>query len=190
MKRDIDKIVKIGFGITIILISLIMFFYYAKLVGIMFLLLVGFVYLTFIFNVPWKERLLAGILAISIFWWDILQNKIADLGVDYRVTLATGITFKATSMIYIAFLIMFIIITYFIIYAVTNNRGNKIIDIIAGVFGYLGLAFLFGTALLSFYHPSDFIIPFLNTTTTLINLYHFGGIGVILISTLYFIITE
>ena len=129
--------IKISFAMIILIIALLIFFFYAKIVGILFLLLTWFVFLTFVFNVPWKERFLAGLLAISLFWWDILQNKVTDLGLNYRVTIATGITMKAITQLYIAFFTMFIILAYLVIFAVTNDKGNRVLDIVIGVVGVL-----------------------------------------------------
>ncbi len=181
---------QIGFGAVILMISLIMFTFYAKVLGAMFFALAGFVYLTFVLNVPWKERMLAGLLGISIFLFDILQNKISDHGLDYQVHLTSTTLIKATTLIYFAFVSLFTIITYLVIFAVINNKGNKITDMIVGAIAYLGLAFLFGTALISFYHPPDFVLPFFFTSTATITLYHFSGIGILILASLYFIITE
>lgn len=181
---------QIGFAATIVMISILLFTFYAKLIGVMFFALAGFVYITFLFNVPWKERLLAGLLAITLFLWDVLQNKIADKGLEYSVHVTSNVLIKATTLLYLSFVVMFTIITYLVIFAVINNKGNKITDMIVGSVAYLGLAFLFGTALISFYHPPTFLLPFFSLSLATITIYHFAGIMVLIITTLYFIITE
>lgn len=177
---------KIGFAIAILILSLIIFFFYERLVGGLFLILAGFVYLTFLFKVSWVERFFAGLLAIFIFLFDILRNKIADNGLDYKVHLTGTTLVKAVPLFYLAFFVMFSILSFLVIRAVINNKGNRIRDMIVGFIGFLALVFLYAMSMIEFYHPPTFLIPFFNIPLAVITIYHIW-IVILLIVMLYFV---
>jgi len=180
---------KIGSAITILILSIIIFSFYIKSAGVLFLLLTVFIYLTFIFKVKWVERFFAGLLAISIFWFDVLQNKLSQNGLDYEVHITTA-TVRAIPLFYIALTIIVFILGFLMVRAIINNKGHRVRDIIFGIVGFIAIIFLYAMAMLSFYFEPTKLIPFFGTELALITLYHFLGIFILLSVMLYYIITD
>lgn len=61
------------------------------------------------FNFPEKiELFLALSLAFLLFLFDVVQNKVLDLGTDYRVSFFSEYSAKASSFLWIAFILLVI----------------------------------------------------------------------------------
>ena len=188
--KDIFKenIAKIISGILIVILSVMIFLFYEKTAGILFFLLAVFVLITFIFDVNWQERMFAGLLAFSIFLFDVLQNKLAT-DINFMVHISAQ-EVRAMPLFWISYFIAFAILAFLMFRAVTNDVGNKVRDFIFGVVGLLGLGFMMTGAMLTFYFPPKTLIPFFAFEITIITFYHFLGIFLVIVATMYYIITK
>ena len=136
------------------------------------------------------ETILIVLMTLSLFLLDINQNKIQDFGLDYQVHFASNLLIKATTLFYVGFFVLFILLSTLIFYSIFNKKGNAKADFLIGIIGYLGLIFLFGFGLISFYYPATFQVPFFATTLAQIDGYHFVGIFLLILTIIYFSFTE
>jgi len=138
-----------------------------------------------------KDMVIAGISIIALFLYDIVTNKIADHGLQYKVNIFAGETVKATLLFWVALTIMIITSIILLYRAIINHKGSYARDLVfGGLFSIIALVILFGGALVQFYFPANFMIPFFNSEVLNISLYHILGIGFYIESFFYYILTR
>lgn len=131
------------------------------------------------------KRTEVGLLALfilALFWFDVLQNKVLDKGIDYEVTWFGNVTssalFLATLMIILVHIFLFLLFVFSL-----KSRGTSfLLDAFIGMFALFGVAILLA-GFVNIIH-SD-IIVFLGITMKSITFYHIG----ILIEVVYALYT-
>lgn len=141
------------------------------------------------FGLPDKlERFLIAALFLLLFFFDVLQNKFLDLGLDYRVNVISGISFRAINGFWIVILAYHIVLFSLISRSIWKRGTHHFYDFVVGIFAIIGVFAVIAGALLGIYFGANEMIPFIFNITQ-INLYHIG-IGLQVLSALYFIFTK
>lgn len=142
------------------------------------------------FRFPKKlEFILLFLATVFLFWTDILQNKIQDLGIDYQVHVTTEFKLLAINLFYFTFIITFLLILALTIRSILIRGTYYGYDFIGGFFGLLGLAVILTGATVGFSHPVTYQIPLFTKFISQIAYYHIG-IAMTIASMVYFTITE
>lgn len=136
------------------------------------------------------DAILGFVLTVILFLSDVLQNKILDKGLDYRVGITPDITAKAVVLWYYTLFLVFIVMLLYMLKAVLKRERGEALDVIMGSIGVLSVGVMFGTTMFMSSVGYNFTIPFFNWTSSLITIYHFGGIAAMLIVSAYFSFTE
>lgn len=138
-----------------------------------------------------KMSLLALIVFIlSLFLLDVNANLIGAYGPKILVNFIKGIKLPATSMFWLGFLgaaVSFLIFSTRSMYL--PKMYNKKIDFIFALVGIAGLMIILSGGMLLFWHDNSLQIPFFSYTFTRIDYYH-AGIGLEVLSILYYAITK
>lgn len=138
------------------------------------------------------EWILVGFALLSLWWLDTLQNKFIDLGLSYKVTFISGITYPAVNLFWIAVGLYHLFLFGTITRSMTSHKHrttHHYLDFVFGFIGILGIFFLVGGAISGIYFGADESLPFFFNITQ-INMYHLGGIFLQLISVGWFMFTN
>ncbi len=138
-----------------------------------------------------KFQMLAILLFIGgIFLLDVNANHIGAYGLGIEENFINGIKVRATDMFWLGFIIsslsFFVIILRSMFYHKTYPTK---LDIVFGAIGVIGLMIILSGGILLFWHPSSLPIPFFGVEIIRASYYHFG-IGLSIISILYFALTK
>ena len=135
------------------------------------------------------DSLLVFFLALSIFFWDILKNKLGDLGLGHQVIFKAGTTLPAVGLWYFSGILITVLLMALTLRAMYTPRGNILRDVLVGFIGMLGLVLLYGSALIEILTDLG-AMPFFNAMVAPVNVYHFGGILTIILVGGYFAFVE
>jgi len=136
------------------------------------------------------ELFIIFLLVLLVFWYDVSQNKVSDLGLDHKASIAGGITIPSILSLYLAGLGIVILLTFLMLRAVINRQGAIISDVIAGAVGFVGIIIFYATTVTSFFFEGSHKIPFFWGEVSQVTLYHWGGLFVLGLSVTYFLLTE
>lgn len=148
----------------------------------------------------WKKKLkfrvtpLDGILSFFMMLWlfgmDVTQNKILDLGVDYRVSFHEGVSIAALTMWYIFTALTFVTLLTMMLHSVTNKHKTfkEGIDIAMGAIGVLGIGLGVAFTWLMLYAPKLKVVDFLGIDP--LGGYHYLALTLVLISNFFYTLTE
>lgn len=141
------------------------------------------------YAIPSKiESILIGMLFLLLFLFDILQNKFQDLGLDYEVTVFSGLTFTAITGFWIALIIYLFIFFALIIRSAWDRATHPNIDYFIGIITLFGLFMIVTGAIGGIYFGTNEGITWLFNLKQ-INLYHIG-VALQVIGALYFLVTK
>lgn len=124
------------------------------------------------FATPHRLELILVALYLGFFFVsDLAQNKVIDLGRDYKVIVFWNITAPAL-LVWEVFLILFhiVLISLFIL-SLQSKATSRTYDVTMGVIALFGVAILFAGVVNQFYSPT---IYFLGLTLESIDFYHLG----------------
>ena len=136
------------------------------------------------------DAVLGAVLSFAIFWSDVLQNKILDKGYDVIVHLTPSLQYKAIILWYYTLVLMFVIMFVYMLKAVLTHEQGEGLDVSMGVLGIVAVVTMWLSTLFMASAGFNFSVPFLNWQTTLISIYHFGGVAIMIIVATYFSVTE
>ena len=131
---------------------------------------------------------LVFLLSISLFLGDIAMNKVATFGIDYKANIAGIIKVPMILMMWVGGLFVVMLLSALIIRAVANRKEHLRYDIWAGIFGFISFSFLLLGGILQVVHIDKF--PFFIWEMFTITAYHFIAILGLILTMIYFIITE
>lgn len=127
---------------------------------------------------------------LALFILDVNANNIGAYGIDTYVNFINGIKFPATSMFWFGFLaacFFFLLTTVRSLYH--SKRYPTKFDLFFSILGIAGLMIILSGGMLIFWHNNALIIPFFSLQITRITYYHIG-IGLSIVSLLYFALTK
>jgi hypothetical protein len=124
------------------------------------------------FGLPDKfETFLVFMFGIFFLWWDLLQNKVLDLGKDYRVTWFGDITSRALDLSIVILICFHIVLLTLFIMSLKSKRTHEQWDIIVGGLAFFGVAIVLAGFVNSLYSET---IRFLFIDMKSISFYHIG----------------
>lgn len=126
---------------------------------------------------------------LSIFLLDVNSNMIGAYGKDIQVNFIAGIKFYATSMFWLGFIaaaFFFFLVSTRSLY---HKRKYPKLDLFFAVIGAIGLMIILSGGMILFWLDNGAIIPFFGHEFTRIAYYH-TGIGLELVTMIYFAITK
>jgi len=116
------------------------------------------------------ESILIALYLVFFFIANQAQNKVIDLGIDYRVITIFKLNALAID-VWITFIILFhIALVGLFVMSLRSKDTHRIFDIIAGIFALFGVAILVGGVVNMIHSPT---IHFF-TTFRSIDFYHIG----------------
>jgi len=127
---------------------------------------------------------------LGLFVFDVNANNIGAYGLGTKVGVINNNAVPATSMFWLGFLVT---AACFFIIAIRSMFYHKEyptkLDVLFGAIGITGLMIVLSGGMLLFWHNNALLIPFFSWELTRITYYHFG-IGISLISLIYFALTK
>lgn len=127
---------------------------------------------------------------LGLFLFDVNANNIGAYGIDTKVGFISGQQLPATSMFWLGFLVssvcFFIIAIRSMFY---HKKYPSKIDVFFGLIGVIGLMIILSGGMLLFWHNNALQIPFFSLIIERITYYH-AGIGLSILSLLYFALTK
>ncbi len=129
---------------------------------------------------------LTAILILSLFLFDVLQNKFLDFGLDKLVFATSTISFKAINAFWIVFGIYFVVLLTLIVRSIWFKESHPVLDYIVGIITMFGL-FLMVISITAGIQGIDTIHWFFNLNR--LNLWHLG-IAIQILGFLYWLFTE
>ena len=138
-------------------------------------------------GIPHRLELILLFLYTTFFlWWDVLQNKVIDLGINYRVTWFAGITTTALDLGIIILILFHITLMGLFLLSLKSRATSKTYDIIVGTLAFFGVAIVLSGFVNSIYSET---IRFLFVEMPSINFYHIG-VGIEMLAGLYWALTK
>lgn len=132
------------------------------------------------------ELILLFAYAVFFLWWDVLQNKVLDLGIGYKVTWFAGIQSTALDLGIIMLILFHLCLMGLFLMSLRSKSTSNTIDIIVGVLAFFGVAIVLSGFINSIY--SDTIrFLFINMGST--DFYHIG-VGIEMGAGLYWALTK
>ena len=123
---------------------------------------------------------------IALFQFDVLNNKVLDLGVDYRVTWFGNITSNALDFMIVPLIVFHLALMGLFLMSLKSTGTHKTFDIFVGTLAFLGVAIVLAGFINSIYSDT---IRFMFVEMKSISFYHIG-IFLELGSALYWSITK
>lgn len=124
------------------------------------------------FATPRKsELILLFLYGIFFMWFDLLQNKAIDLGIDYKVNWFGDVMTSALDLSIIMLIIFHIILVSLFLISLKSKGTHRIYDSIMGVIALFGIAILLGGFVNSLYSDT---IRFLFIDMSSTEFYHVG----------------
>jgi len=121
------------------------------------------------------EMVLIFAYAVFFLWWDVLQNKVLDLGIDYRVTWFAGLSSTALDLAIIILILFHVVLMSLFVTSLDIGGKRKdthhLWDIIIGTLALFGVAIVLSGWLWSIDHET---IRFLFVNMKSISFYHIG----------------
>lgn len=127
-----------------------------------------------------------GFFALS----DVNKNAIDTEGLDATVRFKEGTNVKAITMFWFGAVAIFLMFAFMSLRNIINKKGIIARDVIFGFVGLGGFVLWFATATTGFYSDPAGMFFIFGTPFPIINVYHFGGIPVMLFSVFYFALFE
>jgi hypothetical protein len=136
---------------------------------------------------PRAHHILLGLaLLLALFWNDVVQNKVLDIGYTAKLEAFAGLTFQAGILWYSTLVALFLIILIYVLHALVT-RELLFLDILIGFIGMMSLGVMYATSLLMFNGINK--MPYFDMTFSATAVYHLAGIAVQIIVALYFTFT-
>jgi len=132
------------------------------------------------------EMMLIFAYALLFMWWDLLQNKILDLGIDYRVSWLSGITTSALDLAIIILILFHIALMGLFLMSLKSKSTHRFWDILVGTLAFFGVAIVLAGFINDIYSPT---IRFLFVDMASVNFYHLG-VGLEIFAGLYWATTK
>ncbi len=124
--------------------------------------------------------------AVFFLWWDVLQNKVLDNGLNYSVTWISGITTSALDLGVIMLILFHICLMSLFIMSLQSKDTHRLFDVIVGALAFFGVAIVLSGFVNSLYSDT---IRFLFIDMPTINFYHIGVL-IEMIAGTYWAITQ
>ena len=139
------------------------------------------------FSLPTRiETFLLVTIVFLLFLADISLHKAADFGLDYKVTVFSGLQIKAIILFWVGIILYHILLVVLISRALLDRGTHHFYDAFTGIFILFGVAVILSGALFHF-NPSP--IPVFNIVVSVIDFYHFG-IALQVIGLIYYSLTD
>lgn len=139
------------------------------------------------FGLPGKiETFLIFMYAVFFLWWDVLQNKVLDLGRDYRVTWFGDITTRALDLAVIMLVLFHVVLLALFVMSLKSKRTHSSLDILVGGLALFGVAITLSGFVNSLYSET---IRFLFIDMKSISYYHIG-VGIEMFAGAYWALTK
>lgn len=139
------------------------------------------------FGTPHRiELILIFLYSVFFLWWDILQNKVIDLGTNYSVTWVVGHTTSALDLAIVMLILFHIALMGLFLMSLKSKDTNWTYDVIVGTLAFFGVAIVLSGFVNSIYSDS---IRFLFVSMPSINFYHIG-VGLEMFAGLWWAFTE
>jgi len=139
------------------------------------------------FEPPRKlELALLVIMIFTLFLFDINLNKLNDKGLNYEATVFGDFKIKSIVLFWSSIIVYHIILFAIYTRSILSKGTHHVLDYIFGTLTAFGTLILISGALLHFYSES---FPFFTTTLSTITYYHIG-IGLQVLGSIWFAVTE
>jgi len=132
------------------------------------------------------EMIFLFLYAVFFLWWDVLQNKVIDLGIEYKVTWFSGIATTALDLGIVMLILFHICLMGLFLMSLKSKATSRVYDIIVGTLAFFGVAIVLAGFVNSIYSDS---IRFLFVNMSSINFYHIG-VGIEMLAGLYWAFTQ
>jgi steroid 5-alpha reductase family enzyme len=124
------------------------------------------------FATPHKtEKILLFLYVTFFLWWDVLQNKVLDLGVDYRVTWWGTTTSSALDLGIVILILFHLTLMALFLMSLKSKATNSTYDVIVGIMAFFGVAIILSGFVNEIYSPT---IRFLFIDMPSTTYYHIG----------------
>lgn len=133
-----------------------------------------------------EESILLFLYVTFLLWWDVVQNKVLDFGLDYRVTWFGDITSNALDLAIVLLIIFHITLMLLFVLSLRSKGTHRLYDVIAGTIAFFGVAILL-SGFINGLHSET--IRFLFVDMKSISFYHIG-IGLEFMAGLYWAFTK
>lgn len=124
--------------------------------------------------------------AVFFLWWDVLQNKVLDLGIDYRVTWFADITTRALDLAVVQLILFHLALMGLFVFSLKSRRTHNFWDVIVGALALFGVAIVLSGFINSLYSDT---IHFLFINMKSVSYYHIG-VGIEMGAGLYWALTD
>lgn len=127
---------------------------------------------------------------LGLFVFDVNANNIGAYGLDTKVGVINGSQVPASNMFWLGFLVSavcFFIITLRSMFY--HKKYPSKLDVFFGLIGVIGLMIVLSGGMLLFWHNNALQIPFFSWIISRITYYH-SGIGLSILSLIYFALTK
>jgi hypothetical protein len=139
------------------------------------------------------EKILIFLFIGLFMWWDVLQNKVLDNGVEYMVTFFGNWQMQAIDLATIIFglwhitlILLHITLIMLFLLSLRSNATNNTYDIIVGSLALFGVAIVLAGFTADYYSDT---IHFFFTTMKTVTFYHIG-VGIEIFAGLYWAFTK
>jgi len=132
------------------------------------------------------ELVLIFLYAVFFLWWDVVQNKVLDLGIDYRVTWFAGITTSALDLAIILLIAFHIVLMALFLMSLRSKDTSRVFDVIVGTLAFFGVAIVLTGFTVGIYSET---IRFLFINMSTLSFYHIG-VGIEMFAGLYWAFTK
>ena len=132
------------------------------------------------------EFILLFLYAVFFLWWDVLQNKVLDLGINYRVTWFSGITTSALDLAIIILILFHIVLMSLFVLSLKSKDTSSFWDVFVGTMAFFGVAIVL-TGFVNSHYSETIRFMFINMGST--DFYHIG-VFIEMVSGLYWAMTK
>lgn len=129
-------------------------------------------------------------LLLAFILSDVNLNLMTSQGIDHEATIIGDLKIPSINIWYFSLLTIFILFMISMLKSVNKTGFKEGLDIFAGTLGIASIIFLYGMGLLMLNLPASTQFPFFLTKYNIITIYHIFGVGLLILTNLYFTLTE
>lgn len=125
-----------------------------------------------VLGLPHKMEMLAlSLFFIFGLWFDVVQNKVLDHGMAYKVTWFGSVQSSAIDLAGVLFIMFHLCLMALFLMSLKSKATSAYFDVIVGVIGFLGVAIMLAGFYLGIF---DAMVRFLFIDMSAISFYHIG----------------
>lgn len=142
---------------------------------------------TLTFATPHRiEMILIFLYALLFLWWDVVQNKVLDIGLEYRVTWFGDITTSALDLSIILLIAFHVVLMTLFLLSLQSKKTHRTYDVIVGAAALFGVAIVLA-GFVNNIHAESIRFLFIDMSST--SFYHIG-VGIEIFAGIYWAFTK